>query len=69
MITEKKYTEKYDKLILSPGAEPIRPPIEGINHPDIFTLRNVPDTDKIKEIITRKTVKKSDNRRRWIHWT
>ncbi|NTU96075.1 MAG: FAD-dependent oxidoreductase [Bacteroidales bacterium] len=59
LITGKKYTEKYDKLILSAGAEPIRPPIEGISHPDIFTLRNVPDTDKIKEIITRKNVKKA----------
>lgn len=47
------YFETYDKLVLSPGAEPVRPPIEGINHPRILTLRNVPDTDTIKEIITR----------------
>lgn len=45
------YTETYDKLILSPGAEPVRPPIEGINSVGIFTLRNVPDTDAIKHYI------------------
>ena len=37
----------YDKLVLSPGAEPIRPPLDGINREGIFTLRNVTDTDKI----------------------
>ncbi|MCG8410686.1 MAG: CoA-disulfide reductase [Bacteroidales bacterium] len=42
------YTESYDKLIVSPGAEPIKPPINGINDHAIFTLRNVNDTDKIK---------------------
>ena len=41
------YTESYDKLVLSPGAEPLRPRIEGIDSPKIFTLRNVPDTDAI----------------------
>jgi NADPH-dependent 2,4-dienoyl-CoA reductase/sulfur reductase-like enzyme/rhodanese-related sulfurtransferase len=46
-----KYSEEYDKLILSPGAEPIRPPIPGIDSDRIFTLRNVPDTDKINEFI------------------
>lgn len=45
------YTEKYDKLVLSPGAEPLRPRIEGIDNPKIFTLRNVPDTDMIKGFI------------------
>lgn len=43
------YEESYDKLVLSPGAEPIRPPLPGINIPGIFTLRNVPDTDQIKQ--------------------
>lgn len=43
------YTESYDKLLLSPGAEPIRPPFEGINSSKIFTLRNVADMDKIAE--------------------
>ncbi|HJV20753.1 MAG TPA: FAD-dependent oxidoreductase [Sediminibacterium sp.] len=47
------YTESYDKLVLSPGAEPVRPPLEGINSEGIFTLRNVTDTDKIKEYVSR----------------
>ncbi len=41
------YTESYDKLLLSPGAEPIRPPFEGIDYDKIYTLRNIPDMDKI----------------------
>lgn len=45
------YTESYDKLVLSPGAAPIMPPIEGIDLPAIFSLRNVPDMDKIKAFI------------------
>ncbi len=48
-ITWEEYDESYDKLILSPGAEPLRPPLPGIDLPGIFTLRNVPDTDAIKE--------------------
>ena len=47
------YTESYDKLVLSPGAEPIRPPLEGIDSEGIFTLRNVMDTDKIKAYVSR----------------
>lgn len=54
-----RYTEEYDKLILSPGAEPLKPKIEGIEHPNIFTLRNVPDTDKIKRFINVKKVEKA----------
>lgn len=45
------YQEGYDKLVLSPGAEPVRPPLPGINQEGIFTLRNVPDTDRIKKYI------------------
>ena len=45
------YTENYDKLILAPGGAPIRPPFIDANSKRIFTLRNVADTDKIKEYI------------------
>ena len=45
------YIEEYDKLVLSPGAEPTKPPIDGIESDRIFTLRNVPDTDRINEFI------------------
>lgn len=51
--TGETYTESYDKLVLSPGAEPVRPPLEGINSEGIFTLRNVVDTDKIKAYVSR----------------
>ncbi len=47
----KEYFETYDKLILSPGAMPVRPSIEGINNDRVFTLRNIPDTFKIKNYI------------------
>ena len=47
----KTYTEAYDNLILSPGAEPLRPNIEGIDRDMVFTLRNIPDTMKIKNYI------------------
>lgn len=49
--TGETYTESYDKLVLSPGAEPLRPRIEGIESKKIFTLRNVPDTDTIKQYV------------------
>lgn len=51
--TGEDYELSYDKLVLSPGAEPIRPPLDGINSEGIFTLRNVPDTDKIKAYVSK----------------
>ena len=48
--TGEEYEESYDKLILSPGAEPLRPPLPGITSEGIFTLRNVNDTDFIKKL-------------------
>jgi NADPH-dependent 2,4-dienoyl-CoA reductase/sulfur reductase-like enzyme/peroxiredoxin family protein/rhodanese-related sulfurtransferase/TusA-related sulfurtransferase len=52
--TKETYTESYDKLVVSPGAEPVKPPISGINDPSIFTLRNVYDTDRIKSFCDEK---------------
>lgn len=50
--TKETYEESYDVLILSPGAQPIVPPIPGIDEAkNIFTLRNIPDTDQIKAFI------------------
>ncbi|HPB56305.1 MAG TPA: FAD-dependent oxidoreductase, partial [Candidatus Aminicenantes bacterium] len=51
LSTGRTYREEYTKLLLSPGAEPVRPPLPGIDHPLIFTLRNVPDTDRIARTI------------------
>ncbi|MDD4210129.1 MAG: FAD-dependent oxidoreductase [Bacteroidales bacterium] len=53
------YSETYDKLLLSPGAYPFMPPIKGIDSKGIFTLRNVPDTDAIKNYITHHSIKKA----------
>ena len=55
----KEYEETYDKLLLSPGANPVKPPLEGIDSEGIFTLRNVEDTDQIKAYITDKQVKRA----------
>lgn len=49
--TDTVYEESYDNLILSPGAEPIRPDIDGADSDFVFTLRNIPDTIKIKKYI------------------
>lgn len=46
-----EYIESYDKLVLSPGASPIRPGIEGVDNERVFTLRNIPDTIRIKSYI------------------
>lgn len=50
-LTNENYTESYDKLIVSTGAEPIKPPMPGIDNPKIFSLRNVLDMDHIKAYI------------------
>ena len=49
--TGETYEETYDNLILSMGAEPIRPNIDGADGSNVFTLRNIPDTLKIKNYI------------------
>ena len=49
--TGKTYEESYDNIILSPGAEPFKPNISGIESANVFTLRNIPDTLKIKRYI------------------
>jgi len=50
--TNETYVESFDKLVLSPGADPIRPPLPGIGLDGIFTLRNVADTDYIKSFVS-----------------
>ncbi|NOW03450.1 CoA-disulfide reductase [Clostridium beijerinckii] len=50
--TKEEYDETYDILVLSPGAAPIRPKIPGIEDcSSLFTLRNIPDTDRIKAYV------------------
>lgn len=53
--THKILTVPYDKLVLSPGTTPVFPPIKGINLPNIFTLKDVNDTDAIKSHLSKHT--------------
>lgn len=47
----REYDETYDRLILAPGAAPIRPPLAGLDLPGIFSLRNLQDADAIKQAV------------------
>ena len=57
MTDGREYEESYDKLLLSPGDLPVRPPLQGIDLDGIFTLRNVNDTDKIYSYLNTHSVK------------
>ncbi len=57
VTTAETYLESYDKLVLSMGAESIKPNIDGINSEKVFVLRNIPDTYKIKDYIEQKQPK------------
>ena len=58
--TGETYEENYDVLVLSPGASPIKPPIPGIIEAEaLFTLRNIPDTDKIKAYVDEQQPRKA----------
>ncbi|MDY3558755.1 FAD-dependent oxidoreductase [Gemmata sp. JC673] len=50
LTSGREYEETYDKLILAPGAAPIRPPVPGADLPNVFTLRTLADTDRIKSL-------------------
>jgi NADPH-dependent 2,4-dienoyl-CoA reductase/sulfur reductase-like enzyme/rhodanese-related sulfurtransferase len=60
-ITGEITTESYDKLVLSPGAAPIRPPLPGIDLPGIFSVRTVPDARNIREWLDRDMVQSGMN--------
>ena len=59
LSTGREYRERYDALVLSPGAAPIRPPLPGIDLPGIFTLRTVPDSRRIREWIETRTARRA----------
>ncbi len=59
LSTGEIYEQSYDKLVLSPGAEPVRPNLPGIDTDGIFTLRNVADTDRIKNYIEEHKIKRA----------
>jgi len=57
--TGETYRESYDYLVLSPGAQPIKPPIPGIENAPVFTVRNLLDADAIKNYMATKPVKRA----------
>lgn len=57
--TGEEYEESYDNLIIATGSSPLKPPIEGINNENIFTLWTIPDTDTIKSYLKEKAPKKA----------
>ncbi|MFP4691468.1 MAG: FAD-dependent oxidoreductase [Bacteroidales bacterium] len=59
LSTGEEYVQDYDKLVLSPGAEPVRPNLPGIDAEGIFTLRNVADTDRIKAYVDKHQIRRA----------
>ena len=59
LVTGEEAREPYDALILSPGAEAIRPPVPGVELPGIFTLRNMGDMDAILAVASKPTARKA----------
>lgn len=57
--TGEEYEESYDILVISTGSSPLKPPIPGIDSPGIYTLWTVPDTDRIKKIVTEQKPKRA----------
>ncbi|CAM3592164.1 CoA-disulfide reductase [Paenibacillus lupini] len=57
LASGEQYEESYDQMILSPGAKPIRPNVPGADHTSILSLRNLADTDRIKEKVTQSDTK------------
>lgn len=59
LATGEEYIESYDKLLLSTGAAPVKLPLPGIEDKRIFTLRDVADTDYIKDFVTKNKPKRA----------
>ncbi len=57
--TGREYEQGYDKLVLSPGAEPIQPKVPGFNASNVYTLRNLADTDRIKQFLVERKPSKA----------
>ncbi len=51
LASGREYTESYERLVLATGATPLKPPLPGVDHPRVFTLRSIPDMDAIKSVV------------------
>lgn len=56
LISGKTYDEQYDHLVLAPGASPIRPNLEGVDRPNVFTIRNVVDIENLNTYISQSNI-------------
>lgn len=61
--TGETYDETYDKLVLSPGANPIVPNIEGARNENVFMVRNVVDIDKLNKFLKKDSISDDNNRK------
>ncbi|WP_080844126.1 FAD-dependent oxidoreductase [Cytobacillus gottheilii] len=59
LATGELYEEAYDHLVLSPGAKPIRPNLDGVNNANVFTVRNVVDIEKMHRFIKTENAQKA----------
>lgn len=59
LATGETFDQSYDRLILAPGATPIRPAMEGVDAPNVFTLRNLVDADRIREFVEKHKPKRA----------
>ncbi len=57
--TGDEYEESYDTLIIATGSSPLKPPIPGIDGRHIYTLWTIPDTDAIKEVVSKESLKRA----------
>lgn len=55
----REYTESYDKLILAPGAQPVKPSLPGVESEKIYTLRTVEDTLRLRELVQQQHIKRA----------
>ena len=67
LATGEEFSEGYDKLILSPGSTPVRPPLPGIDSERVFTLKDMPDIDSIKRYLDTKQGRIGSHCRRWCN--
>lgn len=58
LVNNETYDESYDKLVLSPGAKPIRPNLKGIDNPNVFTIRNVVDIENLNTFLKHEGMKR-----------